>query len=286
MGREQQLELAEHFIDLRQPQKALEYLNRVAEEDLETALHWRLRTQAYYQLNRKKEALTCANNGLALAPENLTLLLLFGMLQEDAGDVAAAERTFLKGLGLEPDSLLLLKRYALLLVDAGHLVKAQKVLDRAVQIAPDDPTVIQGQIRLAKARGDRAVKQHSETLLQSDPENAVARTMLGAALANKGKFKAASEQLSAVARDNPNMHDIAAVARDYRDQQHPLLAPLWIFRRFGVWRVWLLTILFVLSATALNLPFIAVPLFLLYITLVIYSWTAPPLLHLYWRWRR
>ena len=91
------LALARHYLDIEQPRRALEVLDR-REHDVGDAEYWRLRATALIAVDRYREALDAAARGLDLDPGDVGLLLVSALAHRGVGDLAAAERALLAAL--------------------------------------------------------------------------------------------------------------------------------------------------------------------------------------------
>ena len=69
------LAVARHYLDIEQPRRALEVLDR-REHDVGDAEYWRLRATALIAVDRYREALDAAARGLDLDPGDVGLLLV------------------------------------------------------------------------------------------------------------------------------------------------------------------------------------------------------------------
>jgi predicted Zn-dependent protease len=274
------------FMEMGQPQRALDVLQHPPTEHLEDSTFWLVRAQAYYDLGEWSQARKTAHQGLALAPQNPHLLLLLANLEAKAGDLPAAEQAILSALNQQPEHPTLLCRYALLVAEDGQLDKAERLLARAAQQSPEDPSVRRTTAALAYLRGDdkQAMQANLETL-RDNPEDVVSRHALGAMLLEKGYVKAADRHLKAAARLDPGEQDVVAAARISQPYAHWLLWPLRPAYRLGSAKTWLLWVGTYVLLTVLGLHQIARPLAILWILYCVYSWVVPPLIK-WWYKRR
>ncbi len=278
--------LAEHYLNVDQPENALEQLSKSESTDLDSALYWRLRAQALYELGRDEDAIVSVRKGLELTPEDDILLYRLCRIQLRQGDFAEAERAILSALRVSPENPLYLARYGVVLAQAGQFNKADKVLQAAENRNPESTYVVHCRSMLDFLQGKtREVVARSREQLAQNPENISARALLSAGLTEQHQITEASKHASAVVIDNPNNTDMVDFARDLRFANHWLMRPLWLFRRFGSLKVWLAVIILIYGLNFAGLTIISAILLIVYLILVIYSWVVPPILRRYLRRR-
>lgn len=273
------LVLAGHYLEVDQPQRALESLDAIAQPDLEDPLLWELRTQALVDLERYASAVGSAQDGLRVEPDSITLLDLLSVAQAGLGRLEEAEAAILEAIRLVPEHPILLCRYAEILARGGELAKAGRVLAEAERIDPDHEAVIRCRIAHAYLRGDdRAAKRESRRLLSEiDPEDPVGHAMLGVQAASRGNVRAASRHFDAVAQHDLRDRTAVAVAREARIETHPLFWPVLPIQRYGAAKIWLgaIAIFGLLRATGQDVLLVVAAI--AYVAFCAYSWIVPPL---------
>ncbi|MDQ3328977.1 MAG: hypothetical protein M3506_10715, partial [Chloroflexota bacterium] len=70
------LALARRYIEIGQPERALQALDAAGGDVLHAALYWRLRAQAFLQMERYPDAQDALMTGLAEGPDDIVLLYL------------------------------------------------------------------------------------------------------------------------------------------------------------------------------------------------------------------
>lgn len=279
------LGLAQHYLDIDQPRRALEVLEG-RQNDVEDPEYWELRATALVELERHTDAIDAAARGLELDPDDIVLLLMSALAHRGAGDLAAAERAFLAALRIDPENSALLSQYALLVARAGQLDKARRLLDEAARVDPLSLHVVQARGVIAFLSGDdKAAARHAEAVLADDPEELSAHLLRGSALSQRGWSREARRHFETAARYDPSDHDVAQIARRSRWATHPLMWPLLPFERFGPGKVWLAYIALFAVTAGLGIGWLVIPLVIVYLTLVVYSWVVPPLLLRWLKWR-
>jgi tetratricopeptide (TPR) repeat protein len=271
------LALAQHYLDIDQPRRALELLEG-RQNDLDDPEYWELRATALVELDRHRDAVDAAARGLDLDPDNIGLLLMSALAHKGAGDLAAAERALLAALRLDAENPALLSQYALLVANAGQLDKARRLLDRAERIDPLAVYVIQARGVIAFLSGDDdAAAQHAEAILAEYPEEPAAHLLRGSALSQRGAARGARRHFETAARLDPSDLDVGRIARQSRVATHPLLWPVYPIQRFGPAKVWLAYLVVFAITAGLGLGWVVIPLVAAYLFMVVYSWTVAPL---------
>jgi tetratricopeptide (TPR) repeat protein len=279
------LALAQHFLDIDQPRRALDVLEG-RQNDLDDPEFWELRATALIELDRHREAVDAAARGLDLDPDDIGLLLMSALAHKGTGDLAAAERALLAALRLDAENAALLSQYALLVASAGQLDKARRLLDEAERIDPLAAYVVQARGVIAFLSGDDdAAARHAESILAEHPEEYAAHLLRGSALSQRGWSRAARGHFETAARLDPADAQVAQIARRSRWATHPLMWPLLPFQRFGPGKVWLAYIALFAVTAGLGIGWLTIALVVSYLVLVVYSWTVPPLLLRWLRWR-
>jgi tetratricopeptide (TPR) repeat protein len=273
--------LAQHYLDLKQPQKVLESLEKPS-LDLENVDYWKLRAFALYELERYPEALENTQKGLSFEPENIQLLYLLSRIQGQLKNFAEAEKAVLHALHMSPENAILLARYAMILGQAGQLSKAQQVIDEASRLNPDENNVITTKTFLAYLKGDRhKVKVYSQALLKEDPDNFFGHYMLGQSSLEKHHTRSAEKHLRRAASLAPELTTVTDATRESRFYNHPLMWPLYPLYRLGRIRFWLLSSAIMVGLAMSGLNSLAGLFVMLYLFVVIYSWIVPRLLRRY-----
>lgn len=277
------LALAHHYLDIDQPQRALQALDSSG-ATVEAPDYWLLRGQALYDLGRYAEARTAAREGLAREPESVGLLYLSCNAEVKLGDAAAAERAILAALRLAPEDPYLLCRYAHLVAKAGQIDKAGRLVDEAARVAPDSPVVHKARATLSYLRGkNREMGEHSQRVLADDPDDPYGHSMLGVSAASRGRAGDAARHFASAVRLAPADNTLAEAARESRVASHPLMWPLAPFSRLGPGVVWIGAMVIIFGLRALGFTTAALALTVVYLVWCLYSWITPPLLR---RWLR
>lgn len=273
------LDLARHYIEIGRPDRALEQLEVATGAALEDPEFWWLQALAQTEREEHDLAAKAAREGLKRAPEDERLLVALAMIELERKNLAAAERAILAALELDPQDPHLLTSYARVVARGGQLDKADALVNEAAKIDPHEPDITRMRAFLAYLRGrDRQAGRHAEELLAVDPEDAAAHRMRGVAMLQQGDMRGASKSLATAVSDDPTDHDLAAVTRQARASLHPLLWPMLPFHRLGVAGSWVAAMVTIFGMRALGLETAAGVAALVWLALVIYSWTIAPVL--------
>jgi tetratricopeptide (TPR) repeat protein len=273
----QQMALAEHYLDVGQPARTLELLSTADGDSFERPDYWRLRTAALYELERYDEAVRAAGEGLARDPHWIPLLYLRGMAEGELDKLAEAERSLLAALELDPEDPYLLCGYARLCARGGQLEKAQRLVDEAARVDPENPSVIQMRGFVAYLRGrDRKAQKLGEEALAIDPESSSAHSLRGAAQLERGDVRGARRSFETAIRDDPTDRALGEAVRGTRVATHPLLWPILPLERLGVAGSWVAAMAVIFGLRALGLGTASGVALVVWIAIVVYSWTAAP----------
>lgn len=273
----QQMALAEHYLDVGQPARTLELLSSADGDSFERPDYWRLRTAALYELERYEEAVRAAGEGLARDPHWIPLLYLRAMAEGELDKLADAERSILAALELDPEDPYLLCGYARLCARGGQLAKGERLVEEAARVDPENPSVIQMRGFVAYLRGrDRKAQKLGEEALAIDPESSSAHSLRGAAQLERGDVRGARRSFETAIRDDPTDRALGEAVRGTRVATHPLLWPIMPLERLGVAGSWVAAMAVIFGLRALGLGTASGIALIVWIAIVVYSWTAAP----------
>lgn len=272
-------ELARHYLQVDQPERALQALGGAIGEGLEDPDVWALRGWALVDLDRHDEAVDVASDALGRWPGDVDFLRLLAIAEGQRDHLADAEGAVLAALRAEPDDPHLLCTYAELLMRGGQLRKAADVLQLAERADPDDVLVVRMRLNLAFLRGDDAgARRFGEELLSRDAEDHQAQAMLGGLDLAKARPASAERRFGTVIRQDPSDAGIARAARSASVLRSPLAWPLLPFERFGAGPTWVAAIVVIFGLRAAGLEGASSLAALVWIALCAYSWIVGPML--------
>ena len=274
-----ELALAEHYVEIGQPSRALELLDRADGEALESLEFWRLRALAHHYLEQWEATMTVALQGLARDPHNVPLLFLAADAEAEMDHLAEAERTILAALALDAEHPGLLCAYARIVARGGQLDKAERLVDEASRIDPEDTEVLRTRTLLALLRGhDREATRYSEELLKVNPDDMGGHRLRGAALLQRGQVHEGRRSLETAVRDDPMDLELAHTVRSARIATHPLMWPVLPIQRLGPGGSWILAIAIIFGLRGLGYGTAAGIASGVWLFIVIYSWVAVPVI--------
>lgn len=274
----QALLLARRYLEIEQPTRALEALDRSSNVPMQNPDYWYLRGRALYELKRYPEAVDMLQRGLGQEPDYTPLLYMMCNCQDKLGNLAEAERAILAALRLVPEEPRFLCRYAYLVAKAGQLDKANRLVNEAARISPYDPVVLQTRTWLSYLKGnDKQAGVYSREMLEEDPDNPVGHYMYGVSQLNTGSVGNAARHLGAAARYDPGDRDTVKVARQSQLAAHWLLWPLRPLYKLGAGYAWIAAISALFVLCAIGQYRIAGYVGKTYFVLCVYSWVMPPI---------
>ena len=277
--------LARHYLEVGRPLDALGTLERGG-VDLEDTEVWSVRAEALFLLDRYHEGAAAARDGLARDPDDVTLLDVLAMCELEQGRLAEAERALLAALEVWPEQTTLLAHYALLCARGAQFEKAHRLLDEASRLEPESVDVLRVRAQVSSLEGDRRrAKRDVDALLQADPEDLTANVLRANSLVEQSDIRGAVKHFERAARLDPGIEEIAHVTRHNRVLLHPLQWPIYPVQRFGAVKVWLTFVGLLVLFEVFGLWWLSLPLALLYLFMVFYSWTVAPLAR-WWMSRR
>ncbi len=273
-----ELSLAEHYLDVGQPRRALELLGSADSGALEDPDFWRLRAIAHYELDEHAKAVDAAAEGLQRDPHDPWLLYISALAHAEQEHLAEAEQAILAALELNPDNPHMLSGYARIAARGGQLEKADRLLDEATRIDPENGDVLRTRSFVAYLRGrDRKAGEIGAEALALDPEDSGAHRMRGAAALGRGDVRGGRESLETAIRDDPTDRGLADLVRHTRAWTHPLLWPVYPLQRLGVGGSWVAAVVTIFGLRAAGLEGPATVAAIFWFVIVVYSWTIAPL---------
>jgi tetratricopeptide (TPR) repeat protein len=271
----QRLSLARHYSDIGQPRRVLEMLDSGVELDDPEA--WALRSEALYQVDRYTEGVEAARRGLALEPDDATLLDALALNLIELDDLAGAELALLAALEQWPDDPALLCHYGLACARGSDVQKARALVDRAARVAPDSIDVLRARAQVAWLTRDKRALEYADEVLALDPDDRIAHMVRGNVLVERSDVHRAVRHFEHATRLDPTDTDTADVTRHNRAVTHWSQWPIYPINRFGPFKVWAAYLVLVAAVSATGVWAVAAPLIILYLFMVVYSWTIAPL---------
>jgi len=217
--------LARHYHELGRYESALDALQGVTSDELETDEYWLLRSECLRRLGRYDEAVAAARSGLGRTPDDIGLLDSLGLTLGAKEDWRGADDQFLAALALVPEHPVLLSHHAEALARQGRQLEAEKVVSQLQSLAPDSLVALEARAQIAYV-GERSEAQAAvDELLAVDPENRRGHILRGNLAAREQRFKPAARAFQEAAALDPSNTSVVRAARRTRLAAHPLLTP-------------------------------------------------------------
>jgi tetratricopeptide (TPR) repeat protein len=275
------LDLARHFLAIGNPKRALAELEQSGSAAVEEDEFWLIRAEALFELERWDEGAEAARRGLAQNPDDVILLDVLAICDLELGRAHEADETIRAAPELAPDHPTLLAHRALILARSKRSSEAERVLAEALRVNPRSLDVLIARAQVAALDGDRQrAAEYADDLLEAEPESEFGHLIRGAADVESVRFTRAVRHLEEAARLNPEP-EIREALREARVGAHPLLAivrPVW---RLGRMRSWLIYLTIAGALAVARLHTLRSVIVGIWITIVVLSWVAPPILR---RW--
>ncbi len=273
----ERLALAEHYLAIESPDKALEALASAEGEAAQLSDFHLLRARSLRRLERPDEADRAIVAGLEIDPEDTALLALASESCQDRNDLSGAERMILRALEVDPEEPFLLCQYARLVGQALQFDKAEKLIERAAEIDSESPAILPSRYTLAVFQGrNREAAKIARELVGQDPDNPNALLASGLTLAELGHLSEARKQTgNAVALSPETAEGYQEELRDIKVRSHWSLAILAPINRLGPGAFWFGFIVLFIGLNLAGLKTAAIVVLAVYLSLAAYSWIGP-----------
>jgi tetratricopeptide (TPR) repeat protein len=287
------LALARHYLQIGNARRALAELDQAPDAVDDEEFLW-LRAHALFQLDRWDEAAHAAQAGLERDAEDVELLDVLALAELERGREKEALARIDAALELAPDVADLHAHRALILARRNRrsfrltsFREARAAVDEALRLDPHSEVALRVRAQVALLSGDtRHADEYADEVISAEPDDEFAHLVRGSVHADRADFKRALRHFEEAARLNPESPDAGDALREARVGAHPLLAivrPVWRFGRMRSWLVYMA----VISALALaRLPSIRYAVIGIWLTMIVLSWAAPPLLRRYYDRKR
>ncbi|AVK60431.1 hypothetical protein C5Z25_00950 [Lactobacillus sp. CBA3605] len=134
-----QFELGFTYLQLNEPQKAIDIFNKLREQDSQYATVYPYLAEAQEQLNELDQALLTLQEGLAVDQYNEQLYLKTARIALKLDDADLAEKYLREGLSIDPDNLTTILELSNLLVKETRYQANIELLDQYLQSNEFDP---------------------------------------------------------------------------------------------------------------------------------------------------
>ena len=230
----QSINLAYHFLEIGQPQRALDQLNDITGEHVNMVELAGLRGMALHQLGRNGEAIQALRGGLAFAPDSVLLLAQLSTCLAAIKDHATAEQAIQTAVRLDPNDAMLLCQYARFKLSMDDVDGAVPLIEQAAQLDGEYAPVFELRAMVFYMRGQYGhAAETSRHVLVRKPDDPRAHYLLGMSLRALGNRRQAQQHFRKAAQINPGDQDLVmdAHASDFVD--HWALRPYWLLHGLG-----------------------------------------------------
>lgn len=195
--------LAQLYVRKGELRLALEELDKISDLAVESSVHGenldvlRLKAGIYASLNNRDKAVEIYRQLILLEPENQDNYVLLSSLYAQSSDYDKAKAVLEELIAASPEASALAYYYIARISESrGALEEAEEFYAKAVKLNPDAEAI---QIDYARTlalrdRRDEAIEK-CESILAKNPQNVVARRLLGQLLWEGQKFEEALKEL-------------------------------------------------------------------------------------------
>lgn len=232
------LELAEHFLSIDKPERALEELSSVNEFSY---MFWYLSARAKFVLGQFKEAKAALEEGLKEKPDDLYLLYLLVQCERKLrvvekykafADIAVV-KTITRLRALFPERADVAELHAMVLLDLNKYDAMYKVFAEAKRLRGENPnSLLNATVALMFGKEDVAIK-HIATALADDPENARTHSIAANAYKKAWQLPAAAYHAEIAAKLEPTNPFYRRQVRNAEIRAHPLYKPIEVIVSFN-----------------------------------------------------
>ena len=231
--------------------------------------------------DRNEEARQTLSQLLRLEPDNYGGRSLLAQIQDEQGQLADAELTWIELLHDYPEDADLLGRYGNLMLRTLHVEKARALAQAGLRLEPENShcLFVHSLCEIVDGR-PIADNEGLAALLQHHPDRARTGFVLINALIDQRRPRAALGVAQGLLRAQPDSSELVEVVQSLRRQTHWSMLPLYPVQRWGwtaslaMWGV----VAFGLPVIAPSLPDrVGTYLVFAWLAYCVYSWVWPPL---------
>ena len=125
------------YEDTRDPQKALEFLRRIPEENAHFAQALRFRVQLHMELEQYDRALELAAKGRERYPDQPAFKILESRIYEDRGNLGKAEQALEEAAAKWPGNIDVLYSLGVIMDKQGNSDRAAELMEKIISIDPE-----------------------------------------------------------------------------------------------------------------------------------------------------
>lgn len=274
--------MIEHYMGMHRYEKAKVLIGQALAEEPEEARYYYLLAVCAYHLDEYEDTELHLQRAMALGFDPEDVHQLYGHLYLETGQLVKAEQAYLESLRENPNNARVHAAYAFLLKKTGHSQKSDKLMQMAMQLDPNDSEVIRYRHLFGLADGDREEQIHALELYMQVADNEISKEVqLGLNAMYRNRTREAREHFRQAFLLDPSNRNLAEVMNNLDQVQHIVMAPIRAINRIGGPAVfWIAGIGSITATRALGWGQVSAILLIIYISWVVYSWLATPLLKL------
>ncbi|MBW9216356.1 hypothetical protein KV102_16075 [Mumia sp. zg.B53] len=272
------LAMAEHWLDVGNPQRCLDLLAEGASEP-DQARAFELRSLALIRLGRRQEGYEVALRGLEIDPDSGPLHFYAAQAADFSRRPKEAERHFQRALALCPSDLAIRTRYGAFLVDEKRLAEADRQVTQARELDPEalELTLLRARIAVAR-KGWEQARALARRVLAEEPNNSEALQLDAVAASELGDQETAVRSMRRAAATNLDDRELALAARRAAIAMLPVMWPLRLLSRFAWWQVALVTFVALRLVRATMPEPVQITVAAVWVAFLVYSWALPAVL--------
>ena len=285
------IDKARHFLGVERADLAQAELEAALSQDPEDVEALRLMSAVHLTQRKKVEALDAIEAALALEADDPWSHAMRGQVLVTLGRNREAEEALLRSLELNPVDPVTYWRYGLLMHKTGHLDKALRLARRGLELDPEDADLhtLEAHLLVEQKRVAEASASSGHGLRLA-PDDATSHAAEARRLYHAGHPLKARAAMREAVRLDPSDVDYQEAFLELDRFCRPVGLPsFWLNRVMeripGSWfGLWALFVGFLMFGDRLGIPDpITGSVVIGYLVLVVYSWTASPIMNLWVR---
>jgi len=133
---------AQSYVSLKQPEKALEFINKYLEHNTEAYWAWTEKGRILYELERFQKSITATEQSILIFPENSHSWNNLGTVLKSINKINKAQMAFRNALKYDSQNIAAMMNYCQVLEQLGEDEKILELLLIAIEIAPNKKALI------------------------------------------------------------------------------------------------------------------------------------------------
>ncbi len=221
---------------------------------------------------------------LELDPQHYGARYVLANIFMEEEDYSASEKELISLLQDYPEDAVLYAIYARVMLLTFNFEKAEKLAHEALRREPESEGALQVATLSSFVNEPKAATaDRVGALIERYPDQYGTAVLLVQTLIDRGREREAYQLTCELIRSNPNDEHLVELANALKLSTHWSMRPLWPMQRFGwagsiaIWGV-IVVLLRGNVLDSLNLAQLQVPIAMVFVVYVIYSWVWPPIL--------